>query len=209
MLDFPDAGNKVEVVKKNTLEAVDTLTVVQVDTFPKAWKSKVKLNGPLPCDIDDYYLIDITRLPRLEFLNSYTGSHLARGVLIKTRDVLVENCTFREGTGTAIHIGAEGDWSEGPGSDNVTIRNNRIIRCGRGDGANNNACGIAVNVKAPDDTVSGIHKNIIIENNIIEGENAQIGISVQGAENVRIMNNRISGCTHPVNVRYSKNVRIN
>ena len=114
------------------MEVVDSLTVLQVDTFPKEWRSEVKLSGLIHGNIKDYYLIDVTRMPRLEFVNCKVESHLARAVLVKTRNVLIENNTFYGGTGTAIHIGAEGDWKEGAGSQNVIVRNNRITACGRG-----------------------------------------------------------------------------
>jgi len=207
VLDFPDVGDTLELVSKKTLEVINTFTVTKVDTFQREWKTKISLNNSLPDNISDYYLIDITRLPRLEFVNSYVGSHLARAVLVKTRNVLIENCTMRESTGTAIHIGAEGDWREGAGSANITIRNNRMIRCGRGDGTNDKACAIAVNVKAPDISVPGIHKNIIIEGNLIEGEDAEYGISVSGAENVIIRNNEFTGCKTPFRVQYSAGLR--
>jgi polygalacturonase len=207
VLDFPDVGNTIEIVKKSTLEVIDSLTVLEVDTFPKQWRSVLKLSGKLPDNYEDYFFIDVTRLPRLEFVNTYVGSHLARAVLVKTRNVLIENCTMRESTGTAIHIGAEGDWHEGAGSQNVIIRNNRILRCGRGDGTNDGANAIAINVKAPDATVAGIHKNIIIEGNLIEGDDAQYGISVSGTEDVMIRNNVFSGCKTPVNIRYSTGVK--
>jgi hypothetical protein len=204
VLDFPDKGNKMELVLKKTLAVISTYTVTKVDTFPSLWKTDIQLDRPLPKNIDDYFLIDITRLPRLEFVNSYVGSNLARAVLVKTRNVLIENCTMKESTGTAIHIGAEGDWREGAGSANVIVRNNRILRCGRGAGTNDGACGIAINVKAPDDTVAGIHKNILIEGNIIEGENADCGISVSGAQKVVIRNNAFIGCKQPIVSKFSK-----
>ena len=204
VLDFPDKGNKMELVLKKTLAVISTYTVTKVDTFPHLWKTDIQLDRPLPKNIDDYFLIDITRLPRLEFVNSYVGSNLARAVLVKTRNVLIENCTMKESTGTAIHIGAEGDWREGAGSANVIVRNNRILRCGRGAGTNDGACGIAINVKAPDDTVAGIHKNILIEGNIIEGENAAFGISVSGAQKVVIRNNAFIGCKQPIVSKFSK-----
>lgn len=204
VLDFPDKGNKMELVLKKTLEVISTYTVTKVDTFPSLWKTDIQLDRPLPKNLDDYFLIDITRLPRLEFVNSYVGSNLARAVLVKTRNVLIENCTMKESTGTAIHIGAEGDWREGAGSANVIVRNNRILRCGRGAGTNDGACGIAINVKAPDETVAGIHKNILIEGNIIEGENSDCGISVSGAQKVVIRNNTFIGCKQPILSKFSK-----
>ncbi len=208
VLDFPDVGNTIEVVKRSTLEVVNSLTVLKVDTFPKQWKSDVTLSGSIPGNIKDYYLIDVTRMPSLEFVNCKVGSHLARAVLVKTRNVLIENNTFYGGTGTAIHIGAEGDWHEGAGSHNVTIRKNKITGCGRGDGTNDGACGIAINVKAANNTIPGIHKNILIEQNTIEGDNAKVGISIQGAGNVKVLNNTISGCKEKVSVKYSENVLV-
>jgi hypothetical protein len=59
-------------------------------------------------------------------------------------------------------------------------------------------------VKAPDDTVAGIHKNILIEGNIIEGENADCGISVSGAQKVVIRNNAFIGCKQPIVSKFSK-----
>lgn len=208
VLDFPDVGDTVEIVKKSSLEVITKMIVLKVDTFPKEWRSEVTFDRPLPGNKDDFYFIDVTQLPALEFVNSYVGSHLARGVLVKTRNVLIENCTFRDGTGTAIHIGAEGDWREGAGSENVTIRNNRMIRTGRGAGRQDGACAIALNVKAPNNKVPGIHKNIIIDGNIIIGEDAPVGISIQGADNVNLTENVITGCRKDVGVKYSTNVEI-
>ncbi|MFV0505342.1 MAG: hypothetical protein ACK5L5_01320 [Bacteroidales bacterium] len=208
VLDFPDPEDTLELVSKNTLEVVDKFVVTRSDTFQNKWETVISLDRALPDDIDNYYLIDVTRLPRLEFVNSYVGSHLARAVLVKTRNVLIENCTMRESTGTAIHIGAEGDWREGAGSRNVIIRNNRIIRCGRGDGTNDNASAIAINVKAPNISVAGIHENVLIENNLIEGEGTECGISIKGTTNATVRNNVFSGCKLPVNVRYSSEIQM-
>ncbi|SDC98425.1 right-handed parallel beta-helix repeat-containing protein [Niabella drilacis] len=208
VLDYPDAGDMLELVSKQTLQVAGRYRVVRTDTFPMLWKSQVQLNRALPEDIGNYYLINISRLPRLEFVNSNVSSHLARAVLVKTRSVLIENNIFRETTGTAVHVGAEGDWREGPGAADIIIRNNRFIRCGRGDGANGAATAIAINVKAPDATAPGIHKNIIIEGNIIEGEPgySQNGIFISGAENVRVSGNEFAHCNAPWNVQHSKRV---
>jgi len=45
---------------------------------------------------------------------------------------------------------------------------------------------------------SGVHKNLVFENNIIEGENAKHGIFVTGTDNVSIQYNQISGYQIPV-----------
>lgn len=208
VLDYPEAGDTVELVLKKTLQVAGRYQVVKTDTFPRLWKSQVQLNNKLPEDIQNYFLIDISRLPRLEFVNSNVNSHLARAVLVKTRGVLIENNLFRETTGTAVHVGAEGDWREGPGSADIIIRNNRFVRCGLGDGVKDGASAIAINVNAPNTTIPGIHKNIVIEGNIIEGEPgySKYGISISGAENVRVSNNEFAHCVAPWKIKYSKQV---
>lgn len=208
VLDYPDAGDTLELVSRSSLEVLDKFVVKKSQAFPSHWNSTILLNKELPQDIENYYLIDITRLPRLEFVNSYVGSHLARAVLVKTRNVLIENCTMRESTGTAIHIGAEGDWREGPGSANVIVRNNRILRCGRGDGTNDGACAIAINTKAPNKNCTKIHKNILIENNLIEGDSAEFAISIMGASEVKVVNNTISGCKSPIHIQFSEKCKV-
>lgn len=207
VLDYPDAGNILELVSKQTLKVLDSVIVIKADTFQQAWETHVQLNKSLPADLDQYYLINVTRLPRLEFVHSRVRSHLARAILVKTRNVLIEDNVFTESTGTAIHIGAEGDWREGAGSVNVIIRNNRILRCGRGDGTNDNASAIAINLKAPDITMPGIHQHILIEGNTIEGEQSDCGIAIAGADDVVVRKNSIRYCREPWKVKYSTRVR--
>ncbi|MBL7111605.1 MAG: right-handed parallel beta-helix repeat-containing protein [Bacteroidales bacterium] len=200
VLDYPDVGDTLELVNKSTLKPVKEVIVADVDTFPDKWETHIGLNEELPADLDPYFLINISRLPRLHIEGCTILSHLARGILIKTRNVLIENNTIMETTGTGIQIGAEGYWHEGPGSENVVIRNNRIIRCGLGDGTQKETSGIVVSVGSPDPAKYGVHKNLIFENNIIEGENARYGIYVTGSDDVKIRYNQISGCEIPVYV---------
>ena len=37
--------------------------VAKVDTFPQKWETVVELDRSLPADLENYYLIDVTRLP--------------------------------------------------------------------------------------------------------------------------------------------------
>ncbi len=207
VLDYPDVGDTLELVDRSSLAVVKTFVVRSQESNIPELRSRVTLNEVLPSNIGDYYLIDCTRLPRVEFLGCTITSNRARGILIKTRNVLIERCLIRETTGTGIHVGAEGNWHEGPTSADVTIRYNRILRCGGGAGSVG-ACGIAVNVTAQNDAVPGLHKHILIEGNIIEGEKADNGISISGADDVVVRYNEITGCATPVKIRYSNDVSV-
>jgi len=208
-LDYPDVSDMLELVEIETLSPVREYQVISIENFKAEWKSKIVLDADLPEDISQYYLVNVTRLPKLEFTGCHVRNHLARGVLIKTRNVLVEGCTFESCMGTAIHLAAEGGWHEGVTSSHVIIRNNRMMRCGHGNqGRMMGACGICVNIDAANPDTPNLHKDLLIENNIIEGENAAQGIYISSAEDVTIRYNEISGCVEPIKVLNSSNVSI-
>ena len=168
----------------------------------------VTLNESIPVDFGEYLFLNVSRFPAVEIRNCHIRTHLARGILIKTRDVLIEGCTIVDTTGTGIHVGAECDWLEGGPTADLVIRNNRIIDCGLGHGTQNNACAIAVNVKAENPRVAGLHKRILIEGNQVIGANARRGIFVSGAEDVAIRYNQFAGCEEPIRVEYSTGVAV-
>lgn len=207
VLDYPDVGDTLELVNQASLAVVDTFIVKTVNNNVPRLLSRVTLNKELPPDLGKYYLINASRLPKIDIIGCSITSNRARGIQIKGRNVLIERCTIEDTSGTGIQIGSEAYWHEGPTADNVTIRHNRILRCGGGEG-NSGACGIVVDVFSPDETVPGLQKHILIEGNIIEGEDAQNGISISGASDVIIRYNEITGCITPVKVRYTDNVNV-
>jgi hypothetical protein len=207
-LDYPDAGDALELVDADTLAPARQYRVVSAACDAGTGDTVVELDGPLPEDTDKFLLVNVTRLPAVRFINCAIRSHLARGILIKTRDVLIEGCTIENTTGTGIHVGAEAGWYEGAPTADLVIRRNRIIHCGLGHGTQNGACGIAVNIVANRPTVSGLHKRVLIEGNQIVGLNAQRGIYAGGVEGLTIRDNQFAGCKDPVYVEYSSGVDV-
>ncbi len=208
VLDYPDVADTMELVKKQTLEVVKRVVVRTVENNIRGLYTHVSFNEALPDGIDNYYLINVSRLPKVEITGCSVMSNRSRGFLIKTRNVLIEHNLIRESTGAGIHVGAEGDWHEGPASENVIIRNNRIIRCGLSLEGEDWACGITVNVGAEKADIAGLHRHLVIEGNIIEGEEAENGIFISGAEDVLIRNNEIAGCKRTIRVLCSEKVKI-
>ena len=203
--DLPDKGDVMELVEADTLKPVATFTVAGTEhTIPnKYWD--VTFTEKLPEDAaGKYFLMNISKLPRLEFVNSTVNSHLARAVLVKTRNVLIQNNVFRNSTGTGIHVGAESWWQEGSHAENVIIRDNIITGCGRGTGRQGNASGIAVIIDAKDTEATYLHKNITIENNVIKGDPGLCGIYVGNAQDVVLKHNKILGCKENYHIHSSK-----
>jgi hypothetical protein len=208
VLDHPDPGDTLELVERETLKTVESFEVVSAEAFPEEWRSRVRLDRPVPGEPDRYLLINVSRLPSVRIEGCQVRSHRARAFLIKTRDVLIQDNTIENTTGTAIHVGAEGYWHEGPASADVTIRNNRLLGGGFGEGTKHGASGIAVDVDAPRTDVPGLHRRILIEGNQIVGSGGERGIYVSGAADLTIRFNQITGARIPIEVRHSEDVAV-
>ena len=159
-------------------------------------------SGKLPEKYNEYYLFNVSKLPRLEFCRSVVWGNLARGVLAKTRGVRIEDNIFRGSTGTAIHVGAESNWKEGTHAKDLTIARNVIINCGLGAGCQYGASGIAVVIGAPDTKATQLHDGVVIEGNTIIGTGSNAcGISIRNAKNIRLKDNRVEQCRQAVETR--------
>ena len=207
--DVPRAGDRMEVVRISTLEPVGEVEVAEVFFEAGATDARVRVRGELPEAYGEYYLFNVSKLPRLEFRRSVVWGNLARGVLAKTRGVRIEDNIFRGCTGTAIHVGAESNWKEGTHAADVTIGNNVIVNCGLGAGCQYGASGIAVVIGAPDTEGTTLHDGIRIVGNTIlgTGEN-ECGISVRNSRNVEVRGNRIAGCGGGVQIRSCEDVSV-
>lgn len=206
--DVPRVGDIMELVNIRTLEPEKELKVEKVTFVDKTITCQVELSEELPKNYQDYYLMNVTKLPKLEFENSIINSHLARGILIKTRDVKISNNVFRYCTGTAIHVGAEANWHEGTHAKNVLIENNMITGCGSGSGGQGGASGIAVIIEAKDTSKSILHDNITIRNNMIIGENHPCGIYIGNAKNVHLEANHVIQCENKIKTHSTQNISI-
>ncbi len=188
--DFPRVGDTLAIVDRKSLRETGSIKVEAVTLSDKDYSYQIRYRGELPEDFGNYTVANVSASAALEFLNCKVRSHRARSVLVKTRKVRIEGCSFENTTGTCIHIGAEGDWMEGVGSADVIIRNNTITHCGlggEGDGTLEGASGIAIQVKAQDRNVPGIHRRILVENNTIRG--GHHAIAIRGAEDVTVRGN--------------------
>lgn len=197
-LDYPDAGDTLELTAAETLNVERTYIVKNVIPHFEEFYSEVEVDGELPDNFDDYFLADVTRLPRLEFIRCFVKNHFARSVLVKTRNVLIEGCTFIDADLCAIEVAAESWWKEGVCSADVTIRGNRILcSAEKKNNGIRGSSGITVTMDAnlPEGTP---HKHITIEDNLIDCPSAEHGIYISNAENVTVRRNAVSCKGEPV-----------
>lgn len=192
--DVPRIGDEMELVEISTLKPVKTYNVVGVMHDDNAVTVDVKLSEDLPEDCSRYYLMNVSKLPELIFENSVINSHLARGILVKTKKAIISNNVFRRCSGTAIHIGAESGWHEGTHSRDIMVKNNLMMGCGKGAGSQAGASGIAVIIDAKNTENTFLHENVIIENNMIMGDGNKCGIYIGNSKKIRLQNNEILNC---------------
>lgn len=206
-IDLPRVGDKLELVHRETLQVIDTLIVEEAISDKATLQNKIRVHKKLNIEPQNYYVMNVSKLPQLEFVNSTINSHLARAILVKTRDVLIENNRINGSSNTAIHIGAEAWWSEGTHSQNVTVRNNIITNCGF-QSTQGGASGIAVIIDAKNTSNTYLHKNIKIENNTIVGSNNICGIFIGNTIGVQLINNIIQKCKQDILIKSSSEVKI-
>jgi hypothetical protein len=211
VLDYPDIGDHLEVLHTKSLEPVGSVVVTSVALHVQEMQVEVELAGDLPPDLEQYYLSDVTRLPKVDIVGNTFLSCRCRGVLIKSRNVLIEQNRFLNNGGTAIHVAAEESWREGVTSANVVIRNNLFIGNGY-VGAIHEASAIAVNIETEEQAETPLHHGLLIEGNSIVGTEAGPGASrcifISRADGVTIRSNELSDCRTPISTEHSEHVAI-
>lgn len=195
LADVPRIGDRMEIVRINTLEPIGEMTVCEVSHQEGAMDVRVRLDGTLPEGWHECYAFNTSKLPHLTFEGCTVLGNLARGVLCKTRGVVLRGNVFRGCTGTAIHVGAESGWREGTHAKDVRIEDNVMVNCGLGAGCQNGASGIAVVIEAPEQQGVRLHDNIVVRNNVVVGTGSNdCGICIEHASNVVLSGNLVQGC---------------
>lgn len=185
VLDYPIAGDTIELTEMSTLNPIDKFCVVSCEPDFENYCCNVVLDRPLPENLDGLFLADADELPELEFVNCDARNHLARSIMIKCRRALVENCTIVDVFDNGIKIAAEAWWYEGISTDYVTVRRCRIINCGR----QNKTCGgISVYMDCSDKSALS-HGLVVIEDNIIECPEAEHAITVSNTHQLQMRRN--------------------
>lgn len=197
-LDYPDVGDEMELVEKDSLELRGVYHVLSVEPHGKELYYIATLDGELPADAaEKCYLSNVTRAPQLKFIGCTANNHWARSVLIKTRNALVENCIFTGAVLQAIHVAAEAWWHEGVACKDIVIRNNRFVNCGIGGHADVGGVKAEMSV---DRKAGTPQERITIENNVFDLPEVKHAVHVSNTDGVFIRGNRYFHCDDPVEI---------
>jgi hypothetical protein len=132
---------------------------------------------------------NITYAPSCEVDNCIIRNTRARGFVIQTSNVEIKNCTFFGMSMNAIKVAPDFNyWYEVGPTYNFYMHDNIIEKCAfRTPGEP--SIGIFTSHRANDETVTHLHKNIRLENNVIKRSHSNC-ITVTAADTVNISGNR-------------------
>ncbi len=195
-LDYPDIGNEMELVDKDTLEPKRIWKVLNIEKTKDEYIAT--LDSPIAKEAEEKcFLANLTRSPSVTIENCTFMNHWARSVLLKCRNALIENCLFSGSTIQAIHIAPEAAWHEGITCENITIMNNHFVDCGITGHSSVGGIKIEVSSKKP---VGQLQKHIRIENNRFNLPQTDYAISISNASDVTLKGNQYIHCKNNVNI---------
>jgi parallel beta-helix repeat protein len=204
----PEIGDKLELSSEDKpLLPYATLTVISVerDTIDKSLIIRFSEKLPEKSGKGDA-VGNASSIPVLRIRNCTTIRNRSRGFIIKTRDVIIEDCTFQDITECAIALESDiNGWWESISSRDVIISNNRFID---GKFEPGYLHGVIEFHTMSQTAPAGVYRGITISNNIFLGSKANI-IKIGSADDVNIINNIMDHPEEEAIMLYnSRNIRI-
>jgi hypothetical protein len=204
----PEIGDKLEISSEDKpLLSYATVTVRSVETDTLDKTLVIGFSEKLPeRTIKGDVVGNASSIPILRIRNCTTIRNRSRGFIIKTRDVVIEDCIFQDITECAVALETDvNGWWESISSRDVIIRNNRFIDSKFESGYLHGVIEFhTMSQTAP----AGVYRGITIANNIFLGSIGNI-IKVGSADDVDIINNIMD---HPeeeaIFLYNSSNIRI-
>jgi hypothetical protein len=184
-----EKGDTIDFINHNSLLAFATRVVKDYRKLNE-YDIELTLTQPVPTKIGtDDCIENVTRTPSVLIRNNWFQRTPTRGLLITTRrKVIIENNTwFKTGMSAILISDDANSWFESGMVKDVTIRNNRFVKCGYSDGA-------GVITIYPENTIfpkgAYVHKNILIQNNFFDLVKPLVLVA-KSTENLRFITNKI------------------
>lgn len=186
VIDYPDVGDTMELCNIKNLEPLGKYRVLESYPMYKGeWYVKIVLDHPLPDEWESLRLANVTRIPKVHISGCASLDHYARGIVLKARGALIENCYFRNVRETAITAYAEPFWGEGPSPSDIVIRGCRFEDCGW---IGSQVSAILTSVPVHGEAYNAV-KNVRVEDNIIKTDRPY-SMRFVNADSVTVKNNR-------------------
>jgi polygalacturonase len=204
----PEIGDKLELSSEDKpLLPYATLTVRSVERDTVNSSLIIGFSEKLPERTGKGDAVgNASSIPILRIRNCTTIRNRSRGFIVKTRDVIIEDCTFQDITECAVALESDiNGWWESISSRDVIIRNNRFIDSKFEPGYLH---GIIESHTMSQTAPAGVYRRITIANNIFLGSIGNI-IKIGSADEVDIINNIMDHPEEEAILLYnSRNIRI-
>ncbi len=168
------------------------LTVVAAHQDTTTRRVVITFKEALPPSIGDgAVLTNISSTPSVRIRNCHLHGNRARGMLIQTRDVIIEDCLFEDITCAGVQLCTDAcDWWESLGVRDVTVQRCTFRRnCFWGGSA------LQIFSDIPGgQSAAGVHRGIRIVDNTFEDNAGGAAINIGSAEDVDLSGNTI---VHP------------
>ena len=197
--DAPAVGDKLEYSGGDEpLIAQGELIVEEARQDEKQHRTIVKFKTALPAGVgENTVLSNLSTTPAVRIRRCFVHGNRARGMLLQSRDVLVEDCRFEDVSAAGLHICTDAqDWWESLGSRDVTVKDCVFRRCNFGAARRVAALDIFSDLPNGRQSAAGVHQRLHILNNTFE-DNSGAAIHVGSSEDVEVRGNRFAGGTGP------------
>ena len=181
------------VLPGDTVEFYDGKTMVPKGTaqvVAREGQSMTLDDVPARVAVGDLFN-NISMTPRVRISGVHVHRNRARGFLLQSQDVIVEQCTIVNPTGIGIFVTMDVNyWFESGQGKDVILRNNTIVGANKHllrEGAITVKCG---HDAGGTDYPAGVHRNIAILNNTIR-DTANSGIYACSTDGIDIRGNTI------------------
>jgi hypothetical protein len=190
---LPRNGESVEFCEHDDLTIAGTAKISSFLFDPETGSAVVEFAEDLPASLRPGSILQtVEQVPAVRISDCRFGVTRSRGVLVTSRNVVVENNLFDRTGGTPIFVCCEVDWLETPAPADIILRSNTIRDCGYA--VANEGAAITVLFKK-DRYIGGRIKKVSILNNLISGTDG-VAIMAQQVDDLQINENDFSGY-HP------------
>lgn len=209
--ELPQVGDTIEYSGGDEpLLARGQLLVASAQQDVAAHRTIIKFDKPLPADVGEKTILsNLTSSPAVRIRRCHMHGNRARGILMQTRDVVIEDCVFEDISGAGLQICTDAvDWYESLGARDVTVQRCIFKRCNFGVARRSAALDIFSDLPNGRQSAAGIHQRLNILDNKFE-DNTGAAINVGSADGVNIRGNSFAVGDNPaVIVMNSRNVNM-
>ena len=150
----------------------------------------IRFAEALPDEVgENTVLSNITTTPSVRIRRCHVHSNRARGMLLQSRDVLLEDCLFEDISGAGLQICTDAaEWWESLGSRDVTVQRCIFRRCNFGAARREAALDIFADLAVGRQAAPGVHQRLRLLDNAFD-ENDGAAIHIGSASDVEVHGN--------------------